>query len=69
MSFHDLSSQASLFIRFRPAAFGLGASVPHPISKVRMAQTFAHFTWLDLTLFYFTLAAMLVGVLVAHGFS
>ena len=54
MAFQPLSSQASLFIRFRLAAFGLGAGVPHPLSNLHMAQTFADFTWLDLTLLYFT---------------
>ena len=54
MAFQPLSSQASLFIRFRLAAFGLGAGVPHPLSNLHMTQTFADFTWLDLTFLYFT---------------
>ena len=69
MAFQPLSSQASLFIRFRLAAFGLGAGVPHPLSNFRMAQTFADFTWLGLALPYFTLVAVPEAVLVAHGLS
>ena len=54
---------STLFIRFRPAAFVLGASVPHPLSNFRMAQAFGDFPCLDLTLLYFTLVVDLVAVL------
>ena len=58
-----------MFIRVRLAAFGLGAGVPHPLSNLHMAQNFADFTWLDLTLLYFTPVAVLVAVLLEHDLS
>ena len=68
MAFHDLPSQVSLLFGVRFAAFWVVAGVPHPLSNFRKANTFADFAWLDLTLPYFALVAVLVAVLATHAF-